>query len=79
MYIGLHVKYVLFLSDFNKTWIFSTEFRKILTYEIAYKSVQLEPRCSIWGDGQPDMTKQIVAIRNFAKARKKGLILPRLK
>jgi len=22
MYIGLHVKYPLFLSDFDKTWIF---------------------------------------------------------
>jgi len=22
MYIGLHVKYPLFLSDFNETWIF---------------------------------------------------------
>jgi len=29
MYIGLHVKYPLFLSDFNETLTFSTKFRKI--------------------------------------------------
>jgi len=30
MYIGLHVKYALFLSDFNDTWTFWTDFfRKI--------------------------------------------------
>jgi len=36
MYIGLHVKYPLFLSDFNQTWNFSTGFSKntqILLYE----------------------------------------------
>ena len=28
MYIGLHAKYPLFLSDLNETWIFSIDFRK---------------------------------------------------
>jgi hypothetical protein len=28
MYIELHVKYPLFLSDFNETWIFSCDFSK---------------------------------------------------
>jgi hypothetical protein len=27
-YIGLHIKYLLFLSDFNETWIFSKDFLK---------------------------------------------------
>jgi len=29
-YVYLHVKYRLFLSDFSKTWIFSTDFGKML-------------------------------------------------
>ena len=28
MYVGLRVKYHLFLSDINETWIFSSNFRK---------------------------------------------------
>jgi hypothetical protein len=34
MYIGLHVKYPLFLSDFKETLIFSTDCGKILKYQI---------------------------------------------
>jgi len=34
MYIGLHVKYPLFLSDFDEAWPFSIEFRKTLNYKI---------------------------------------------
>jgi len=29
MYIGIHAKYPLFLSDFNKSLIFSADFKKI--------------------------------------------------
>jgi hypothetical protein len=39
MCIGHHVKYLLFLSHFNETWIFLTNFWKILN-KIWWKSVQ---------------------------------------
>jgi len=34
MYVGRHVDLLLFLSDFNQTWIFSTHFSKIAEYKI---------------------------------------------
>jgi hypothetical protein len=54
MYIGLHVKYPLSLSDFNQTYILLTGFRKVLKYQISLKSVQWEPSCSIRTDGHID-------------------------
>ena len=75
MYIGLHVKYQLLLSHFTKLefcGLFSE--KKILKRQISWKSVQWEPSCSVWTDGRTyrerDMTKLIIAVRNFANAPK---------
>jgi hypothetical protein len=72
MCIGLRIKYLLFWPDFNDAWIFSTYFRKIPKYEISWKSVQWEPSFSMkrQNDGRTDMTKLIVAFRNFANVAK---------
>jgi len=45
-----HVKYPLLLSDISKTWIFSTDFRKILKCQISWKSIQWETNCSMRTD-----------------------------
>jgi len=39
MYKGLHEKYLLFLSNFTETCIFSTDFQKVFKNQISRKSV----------------------------------------
>jgi hypothetical protein len=51
-YIGIHITYSLFLSDFKESLIFSTDFGKILEHEISWKSVPWESSCSMRLDGQ---------------------------
>jgi hypothetical protein len=70
IFIDRHVQYPLFSLYFNETWIFSTNLQKILKYHISWKSVQWEQCCSMPTDGRADMTKLIVAFRNFANAPK---------
>jgi len=66
MYIGHGVKYLFFLSDVNETWIFSTDFLKMLIHKISWKSVQWKPSSM-----RTDMMKLIVAFRSFATVPKK--------
>jgi len=73
MYIGLDVKYQLLLAHFNETWNFSTDFRKILIYQMWWKSVQWELSCYLRTDGQTDMTNLIIAFHNTKKAPKVDL------
>ena len=71
MYIGLHVKYPLFLSNFNKNWIFLKDFQKITKYQNLRKSIQWQQSCSMRKDRRKDMTKLTIAFRNFANVPKK--------
>jgi hypothetical protein len=50
--IGLHVKYQLFLSAFNETWIFSSYFRKILSSVKFHKILAGNISSSIRAKGQ---------------------------
>ena len=68
MWKRLHVKYLSFLLDFNQTWTFWTDFRKSLKYQISSKTVQLESSFSML-NRRTDMTKLIIAFRNFANTR----------
>ena len=65
----LHVKCPLFLSDFNEIFNFLNRFSKKLQISsfIKIRSVAAE---LFHADGQTDMTKLIVAFRNFANAPK---------
>ena len=65
MYIGIHAKYPLFLSDFNETWISSTDVLKILNYLTSRKSIQWEPRG--FTDGYDEANSNF---RNFSAAPK---------
>ena len=65
--IGLHVKYRLFLSDFNKSWFVRQIFGK-------YSSMKFHENLSTGSPfvlcGWTDMMKLIVALRSFANMSK---------
>jgi len=76
MYIGLHVKYLLFLSDFNETWVFSIYFQKS-TQISNFLKIRPVGADLLHLDRRTDTTKLIVAFRNFANApnKKKSQII----
>jgi len=53
-YNGLRVKCMLQFWDCNESWIFSSNFRKILNNEISWKCVQWERGFSMRTDGRTD-------------------------
>jgi len=75
MYNGLHVKYPLFLSNFNETLIYSTDFPKMLKYKNFMKNHPFGAELfhvDGWMDGlrQTDVTKangHILQSRNVPK------------
>jgi len=54
MHKFIHVTCPLLLSDFNETLIFSTEFRKMIKYQLSLNSVHWEPSCSMRMGEQTD-------------------------
>ena len=57
---------IIFVSDFNEILVFWTDFCTLLIYQVSWKSIQWEPRCSMQTDRV--VTKLIVPFCNFANA-----------
>ena len=75
MYIGLHVMYPLFLSDFNDTEFSRQSFEiypNVKCHENPSSGNQFAP-CG-QADERTDMTKLIVAFRSVANAPKNCLL-----
>ena len=73
MCIGLHVKYPLFLSNFNETCNMSTDFRKIFKCQILLNSFPWEWSCSMRTDWHDKDNSRFC---NFVNVHKKYYILP---
>ena len=76
MYICFCVKYPLFLLNFNKTLIFSTDFRGKKKQISNFVTIRLMVAELVHSDRRTDMTKLIVAFGNFANVPKISSFCP---
>jgi hypothetical protein len=60
--IGLRVKCLLLLSDFNEIWFLTDFAKKILKYKISWKPVQWEPSCCMRRDGHDEANSRLSQI-----------------
>jgi len=67
MYVGLHVNQPLFFSDCNEPLFFSTSFSKN-PHISDFMNISPVGADLFHADGRTDMTKLIVATRNFTNA-----------
>ena len=67
MYIGLHLKHPLYLSEFNETWIFLDRF---CTNNQGPNFMKIRPVEAelFYADGQTDTMELIDVFRNFANS-----------
>jgi len=56
LFVGLHVKYSLFLSDFNESWFVRQLFRKYSSMKFHENlSIVSQPSCSVQMDRHDDV------------------------
>jgi hypothetical protein len=74
-YLGVYIKYPIFLSDCNKICTFLTGFLKSLQYQILWKSIHWELRWYLQTDEQrqKDMAKLIGAFATCELPKNRGL------
>jgi hypothetical protein len=70
MCLALNVKFPIFLSDFNETWIFSTDFRKILKF---HENLFSESRVVPCGRTDGRAGKHDEAISRFTQLRERAV------